>query len=97
MLSSKLRSVCSLRRFPSVSREYAAVVLRASVAQQYQHIGSCIEVRQTCMRSFSAMSFTQLKKKCFKKLTSLAVDEVYYYSYFIHILFIDAAIAILLP
>ena len=69
---------------PSVSGEYIAVVSRASITQQYQYIGSCIDVSRTCTRSFSVMSFTQLKKKCFKKLTSLAVYEVYYYSYFIH-------------
>ena len=84
MLSSELRSVRSLRRFPSVSREYATVVSRASVAQQYPYKGSCIDVRRTCTKSFSVVSFTQLKKKCLQKLTSLAVDEVYYYSYFIH-------------
>ena len=104
MLSSELRSVRSLRRFPSVSREYAAVVSRTSVTQQYPYIGSCIDVRQTCTRSFSVVSFTQLKKKSSQKLTSLVVDEVYYYSFarrnkskIIHTLFIDAAIAILLP
>ena len=96
MLSGELRSVRSLRRFPSVSREYAAVVSRANVAQQYPYIGSCIDVRRTCTRSFSVVSFTQLKKKCLQKLTSLFVDEVYYYSYFIHTLFIVATIAILL-
>ena len=84
MLSSELHSIRSLRRFPSVSREYAAVVSRASVAQQYPYTGSCIDVRQTCTRSFDIVRFTQLKKKCLQKLTSLAVDEVYYYSYFIH-------------
>ena len=84
MLSSELHSVRSLRRFPSVGTEYAAVVSRASVAQQYPYIGSCINVRQTCTRSFSVVRFTQLKKKCLQKLTSLAVDEVCYYSYFIH-------------
>ena len=35
MLSSELRSARSLRHFPSVSREYAAVVSHESVAQQY--------------------------------------------------------------
>ena len=84
MLSSELRSFHSLWRFPSVSREYAAVVLCASVTQQYPYIGSCIDVRRTCTRSFSIVSFTQLKKKCLQKLTSLVVDEMYYYSYFIH-------------
>ena len=64
MLSSELGSVRSLRRFLSVSIEYAAVVSRASVAQQYPYIGSCIDVRRTCTRSFSVVSFTQLKKKC---------------------------------
>ena len=34
MLSSELHSVRSLRRFPSVGTEYAAVVSRASVAQR---------------------------------------------------------------
>ena len=84
MLFSELRFVHSLQRFPSVSREYAAVVSRASTTQQYPYIGSCIDVWQTCTKSFSVVSFTQLKKKCLQKLTSLAVDEVYYYSYFIH-------------
>ena len=84
MCSSELGSVCSLRRFPSVGTKFATVVSCASVAQQYPYIGSCIDVRQTCTRSFSIASFTQLKKKCLQKLTSLAVDEVYYYSYFIH-------------
>ena len=93
MLSSELRSVRSLRRFPSVSREYAAVLSCASVTQQYPYIGSCIDVRRTCTRSFSIVSFTQLKKKCLQKLTYLAVDKVYYYSYFIH----GVATAILLP
>ena len=79
MLSSELCSVCSLRHFPSVSREYAAVVSHASFAQQYPYTGSCIDVRQTSMRSFSIVCFTQLKKKCLQKLFSLAVDQVYYY------------------
>ena len=68
MLSSELHSVRSLRRFPSVGTEYAAVVSRTSVAQQYPYIGSCINVRQTCTRSFSFVRFTQLKKKCLQKL-----------------------------
>ena len=83
MFSSELRSVRSLRRFPSFGTEYAAVVSRVSVAQLYTYIGSCINVRWTCPRSFSFVSFTQLKK-VFTKLTCLAVDVVYYYSYFIH-------------
>ena len=66
MLSSELHSVRSLRRFPSVGTEYAAVVQRASVAQQYPYIDSCINVRQTCTRSFSVMRFTQLKKSVYK-------------------------------
>ena len=80
----ELRSVCSLRHFLSVSREYAAVVSCVSATQQYPYIGSCTDVWQTCTKSFSVVSFTQLKKKCLQKLTSLAVDEVYYYSYVIH-------------
>ena len=79
MLSSELRSVRSLRCFPSVSREYAAVVSRASIAQQYPYIGSCIDVRRTCTKGFSVMSFTQLKKKCLLKLvlfpTSLLITS----------------------
>ena len=70
MLSSELGSVRSLRRFPSVGTEFAAVVLRASVAQQYPYIGSCIDVRRTCTRSFSVVSFTQLKKSVYKILCS---------------------------
>ena len=72
MLSSELCSVHSLQCFPSVGREYATVVLRVSVAQQYPYIGSSIDVRRTCTRSFSiiCMSFTQLKKKCLQNLCS---------------------------
>ena len=51
---------------------------------QNAYTGSCIDVRRTCTRSFIVANFTQLKKKCLQTLTSLAVDEVYYYSYFIH-------------
>ena len=80
MLSSELRSVRSLQHFLSVSRKYTAVVSRVSVTQQYPYMDSCIDVRRTC----SVVSFTQLKKKCLQKPTSLAVDEVYCYSYFIH-------------
>ena len=30
----------------------------------YPYIGSCTDVRRTCTKSFSIVSFTQLKKKC---------------------------------
>ena len=70
MFFSELRSVRSLRRFPSVSREYAAVVSRTSVTQQYPYIGSCIDVWRTCTKSFSIMSFTQLRKSVYKSLCS---------------------------
>ena len=79
MLSSELHSVRSLRRFPSVGTEYAAVVSRASVAQQYPYIGSCINVRQTCTRSFSVVSFTQLKKKCLQKLVLFPTASTHYW------------------
>ena len=62
MLFSELGSVRSVQRFPSVCRDYAAVVLRASVTQQYPYIGSCRDVRRTCTKSFSVVSFTQIKK-----------------------------------
>ena len=79
MLSSELHSVRSLRRYPSVGREYAAVVLRASVAQQYPYIGSCIDVRRTCTGSFSVVSFTQLKKKYSQKLVFSPTSRTYYW------------------
>ena len=75
MLSSELHSIRSLRRFPSVSREYAAVVSRECVAQQYPYTGSCIDVR----RSFSVVSFTQLKKKCLQKLVLFPTASTYYW------------------
>ena len=79
MLSSELRSVRSLRRFPSVGTEYAAVVLRTSVAQQYPYIGSCINVRKTCTRNFSVVRFTQLKKKCLQKLVLSPTSPTHYW------------------
>ena len=79
MLSSELGSVRSLRRFLSVSIEHAAVVSRASIAQQYPYIGSCIDVRRTCTRSFSFVSFTQLKKKCSQKLVLPPTSSTHYW------------------
>ena len=76
MLSSELRSVRSLRRFPSVNREYTAVVSRVSVAQQYSYIGSCIDVRRTCTGSFSIV---QLKKKCLQKLVLSPTSPTHYW------------------
>ena len=79
MLSSELRSVRSLGRFPSVGREYAAVVSRESVAQQYPYISSCIDVIRTCTGSFSVLSFTQLKKKCLQKFVLSPTSPTYYW------------------
>ena len=77
MRSSELGSVRSLRRFPSVGTEFAAVhvVSRASIAQQYPYIGSCIDVRQSCTRSFSV---AKLKKKCLQKFV-LSLTSTYYW------------------
>ena len=78
MRSSELGSVRSLRRFPSVGTESAAVVSRASVAQQYPYIDSCIDVRGTYTRSFSVVSFTQLKKKGLQKLVLSLTSSTHY-------------------
>ena len=79
MLFSELCSVHSLRRFPSVNSEYAAVVSCASVTQQYSYIGSCIDVWKTCTKSFSVVSFTQLKKKCLQKLVLSPTSPTHYW------------------
>ena len=79
MCSSELGSVRSLRHFPSVGTKFVAVVTCASVAQQYPYIGSCIDVRRTCTRSFSVASFTQLKKKCLQKLVLSLTSSTHYW------------------
>ena len=79
MRSSELGSVRSLRRFPSVGTKFAAVVSRASIAQQYPYIGSCIDVRRSRTRSFSVASFTQPKKKCLQKLVLSLTSSTYYW------------------
>ena len=68
MRSSELGSARSLRCFLSVGTEFTDVVSHASIAQQYPYMCSCIDVRQTCTRSFSVASFTQLKKIRKRKL-----------------------------
>ena len=70
MLSSELRSVRSSRRFQSVSREYAAVVSRESVAQQYPYTGSCIDVKTNLHEKFQRREFHTTKKSVYKSLCS---------------------------
>ena len=75
MLSSELRSVRSLRRFPSVSTEYTAVVSHASVAQLrvYPYTGSCIHCKcqMNLHEMFHHCEFHTTKEKVFTKACTL--------------------------
>ena len=72
MLSSELRSVCSLRRFLSVGTEYAAVVSHASVAQKYPYICRFLHKCQTNLHEkFQRREFHTSKEKVFTKVCAL--------------------------
>ena len=68
MLSSELHSIRSLRCFPSVGTEYAAIVSR--VSNIHTQAPSCKDVRQICTR-FQCHEFHTTKEKVFTKACAL--------------------------
>ena len=72
MHSSELGSVHSLRRFPSVSTEFAAVVSRTSVAQRCQ---------TNLHEKFQHREFHTTKEKVFTKACAL---PYFFYSLLAH-------------
>ena len=67
MRSSELGSVRSLRRFPSVGTESAAVVSRASVAQQYPYNRFLHRCQKNLHEKFQRREFHTTKEKVFTK------------------------------